>query len=171
LLGLPETAKIILHVGSSEERKNIPALYRILRMVRRQIPETILLRVGAKNGTFPPMDLIDAVRTVQPRDEILAYHYNAADLMLFPSLLEGFGIPLLEAMASGTPVVTEVVGDAALVFEPNDEISMADSSSRFLMDRAYALEFAQRGLERSKAFTWQTCAARTQEAYSEVLGW
>ncbi len=176
LLGLPEMAKIILHVGSSEERKNIPALYRIFRMVRRRVPEALLLRVGATNGTFPPIDLLKAVRTVKPGDEILAYHYNAADLMVFPSLLEGFGIPLLEAMASGVPVVTsktssipEVVGDAALALDPRDELAMADSSVRLLTDRAYALELAQRGLERSRAFTWEMCAAKTREAYSKVL--
>jgi glycosyltransferase involved in cell wall biosynthesis len=177
MLGLPETANIILHVGSSEERKNIPALYRILRRVRRQVPETILLRVGAKNGTFPPADLTNAVRTFEPRDEILAYYYNAADLMVFPSLLEGFGLPLLEAMASGTPVVTsktssipEVVGDAALAFDPRDELAMADSSVRLLTDGAYAIELARRGLERSRAFTWEMCAVKTREAYSKVLG-
>jgi glycosyltransferase involved in cell wall biosynthesis len=177
LLGLPEDAKIVLHVGSDEERKNVPTLYGIFRKVRRRVPETVLLRVGTTNEAFPPEDLSKDVRLVEPVDEVLPYYYNAADIMVFPSLLEGFGIPLLEAMASGTPIVTsrtssipEVVGDSALAFDPQDEASMADSSVQLLTDGAYAMELAQRGLERSKTFSWKICAARTQEAYAKVLG-
>jgi glycosyltransferase involved in cell wall biosynthesis len=177
LLGFREDAKIILHVGSDEERKNIPGLYRIFRMVRRRVPGAVLLRVGVTNETFPPEDLAKDVRLVEPIDEILPYYYNASDLFVFPSLLEGFGIPLVEAMASGTPIVTsgttsipEVVGDSALAFDPRDEVSMVDSSVQLLTDGGYAMELAQRGLERSKSFSWEVCAARTQEAYSRVLG-
>jgi glycosyltransferase involved in cell wall biosynthesis len=177
LLGLPPTAKIIIHVGSDEERKNVPALYRVFRMVKQVIPDAILLRIGATNGVFPPMGLSKYVRFLHPTDDMLPYYYNSADILVFPSLLEGFGIPLLEAMASGTPIVTsttssipEVVGDSALAFDPRDEVSMADSSVQLLTDGAYATELAVRGLERSKNFTWKTCAVRTREAYSKVLG-
>jgi glycosyltransferase involved in cell wall biosynthesis len=176
LLGFREDAKIILHVGSDEERKNIPGLYRIFRMVRRRVPGAILLRVGITNETLPPEDLSRAVKLVKPADEILPYYYNAADLMVFPSLLEGFGLPLLEAMASGTPIITvrtssipEVVGNASLTFDPTEEVSMADSSVQLLTDTASAMEIAHRGLERSKTFSWKICAERTQEAYSKVL--
>lgn len=177
LLGLPENAKIIIHVGSDEERKNVPALYRIFRMVKQVVPEAVLLRIGATNKVFPPIGLAKHVGFVHPNDDMLPYYYNSADVLVFPSLLEGFGIPLLEAMASGTPIVAsgtssipEVVGDSALTFDPRDEVSMADSAVQLLIDGEYAMEFAQRGLERSKLFTWKLCAARTQEAYSKVLG-
>jgi glycosyltransferase involved in cell wall biosynthesis len=177
LLGLSEAAKIIIHVGSDEERKNVPAVFRIFQMVKKEVPETILLRIGATNSAFPPVELAKYVRFVHPRDDMLPYYYNSADVLVFPSLLEGFGIPLIEAMASGTPIVTsetssipEVVGDSALAFEPQDEVSMADSAIQLLTDMKYALKLAQRGLERSKNFSWKICAARTREAYSKVLG-
>jgi glycosyltransferase involved in cell wall biosynthesis len=177
LLGLPEMAKIIIHVGSDEERKNVPALYRIFRMVKQMVPEAILLRIGATSGVLPPIGLAKYVRFVHPTDDMLPYYYNAADLMVFPSLLEGFGLPLVEAMASGTPIVTsdtssipEVVGDSALTFDPRDEASMADSSVQLLTDGRYAIELARRGLEQSKTFTWKACAAKTREAYFKILG-
>jgi glycosyltransferase involved in cell wall biosynthesis len=146
-------------------------------MVKRRVPDAILLRIGATSGVSPPIGLTEYVKYVQPTDDMIPYYYNAADLLVFPSLLEGFGMPLVEAMASGTPIVTsgtssipEVVGDSALVFDPRDETSMADSSVQLLTDQEYATELVQRGLKRSETFDWKTCAARTQEAYGRVLG-
>lgn len=177
LLGLPESAKIVIHVGSDEERKNVPALYRIFRTVKNAVPEAILLRVGATSRVFPPIGLARYVRFEHPTDDLLPYYYNSADIMVFPSLLEGFGIPLLEAMASGIPIVTsktssipEVVGDSALAFDPRDEVSMADSSIQLLTDGGNAIELARKGLERSKTFSWEICATRTREAYYRVIG-
>jgi glycosyltransferase involved in cell wall biosynthesis len=105
-------------------------------------------------------------------DEELAQLYAGAACFAFPSLAEGFGLPVLEAMASGVPVVSgdrtslpEVVGDAGLLVDPADEDALADALARLLEDRELAAELARRGLERSRGFSWEACAAATAEAY------
>ena len=97
-------------------------------------------------------------------------------MFVFPSLYEGFGLPPLEAMAGGAPVITsnvsslpEVVGDAALLIDPMDAGAIADAMARVLADPACA-PTCRRGHERVKAFSWERSAARVREVYDEVLG-
>ena len=100
-------------------------------------------------------------------DETLAIVYRLAGVFVFPSLYEGFGLPPLEAMASGTPVVTsnvsslpEVVGDAALLVDPTDPVAIADAMRRVLTDPTLAAELSARGLARARTFSWEQAAAR-----------
>jgi glycosyltransferase involved in cell wall biosynthesis len=108
--------------------------------------------------------------------EELPLWYNAADLLAYPSLYEGFGLPPLEAMASGTPVVTsntsslpEVVGDAAILVDPRNADEIAKAILKVLQDKGLQEEMRKRGLERAKRFTWQGAAEETARVYEEVM--
>jgi len=107
--------------------------------------------------------------------EDLPLWYAAASVFVFPSRWEGFGIPPLEAMACGTPVVSsnrsslpEVVGDAGLMVDPEDIDGMGEAILRILNDKDLAQELRERGLQQAKRFSWKTSAERTLKVYEEV---
>jgi glycosyltransferase involved in cell wall biosynthesis len=110
-------------------------------------------------------------------DEDLPAFYSAAACFVYPSLFEGFGLPVLEAMACGTPVVTsnrgalaELVGDAAMVVDPESVDALAEAMTRVLTDAPLAADLGRRGLERSRRFSWRETARRTLEVYREAVG-
>jgi glycosyltransferase involved in cell wall biosynthesis len=107
--------------------------------------------------------------------EELPLLYNAAECLALPSLYEGFGLPALEAMACGTPVVCshatslpEVVGDAAVLVDPLSVRSLAEGMQNILGDSTLRSELRRKGLERAKQFRWQDSAAKTLKVYREV---
>jgi glycosyltransferase involved in cell wall biosynthesis len=109
-------------------------------------------------------------------DKTLAVLYRLARAFVFPSLYEGFGLPPLEAMASGTPVITsnlsslpEVVGDAALLIDPYDPSAIADAMRRVLLDSDLRDDLRQRGLRRVSEFSWERSVRRVRAIYEEVL--
>jgi glycosyltransferase involved in cell wall biosynthesis len=176
----------ILHVGTLEPRKNLETLISAYARLRREryIPHGLVL-VGDRGWKYDPIfQLVDqlglrnAVRFTGavPADDLPAL-YNAADLFVYPSLYEGFGLPPLEAMACGTPVVTsnvsslpEVVGDAALLVDPHDEGALAEAMARVLSDVELRRHMRERGLERARHFSWERCARETLAVYEEVMG-
>ncbi|MER3404504.1 MAG: glycosyltransferase family 1 protein, partial [Chloroflexota bacterium] len=108
-------------------------------------------------------------------DAALRALYTAASALAYPSLYEGFGIPPLEAMACGTPVVAsnvssipEVVGDAGLLVDPLDHGALAAALARVLTDRALAQELRRRGLERARQFTWERQARKLMALYRGI---
>jgi len=110
-------------------------------------------------------------------DATLAVLYRLASVYVFPSLYEGFGLPPLEAMAAGVPVITsnvsslpEVVGDAALLIDPLDPGAIADAIARVLGDPALSADLVARGTERIKAFSWTRAVDRIRQVYAEVGG-
>ena len=110
-------------------------------------------------------------------DEELASAYRGARILAFPSLYEGFGLPPLEAMACGTPVVTsrlsslpEVVGDAALLVDPYDTEAIAGAIARVLGDAGLAQDLARRGRARAAGFSWERSVRSIHEGYMRVLG-
>ena len=109
-------------------------------------------------------------------DDTLAILYRLASLFVFPSLYEGFGLPPLEAMAAGTPVITsnvsslpEVVGDAAILIDPYEPDEIAHAMRRVLTDEALRDDLRARGLARVKEFSWDRSVRRVREIYGEVL--
>jgi glycosyltransferase involved in cell wall biosynthesis len=110
-------------------------------------------------------------------DQTLQILYHLASVFVFPSLYEGFGLPPLEAMACGTPVVTsnasslpEVVGDAAVLVDPYDARSIAEGIRRVLVDDQLRADLSARGEERARSFSWEQAARRVHQIYRDVSG-
>ena len=108
-------------------------------------------------------------------EEDLLHLYNGADLFIYPSLYEGFGLPVLEAMACGIPVITsnvsslpEVAGDAAFLVDPYSVEEIAESARKILKDRELKDDLSKRGMERAKSFSWEKTAMETLRAYEEA---
>ena len=123
------------------------------------------------------LDLADVIFAGYVEQEELPLWYNAADLLAYPSLYEGFGLPPLEAMASGTPVLTsttsslpEVVGDAGILVDPQNVNEIARGMLKVLRDKGLQEEMRRRGIERAKRFTWLGTAEETVRVYEEVIG-
>jgi glycosyltransferase involved in cell wall biosynthesis len=166
----------VLAVGTLQPRKNLLRLLDAVRLISREIP--VDLRIVGPDG-FQAQAIRERLASgarvsiigYVPEDQ-LAREYRAADVLVYPSIYEGFGLPVLEAMASGTPVVTttggalpELAGDAALVVDSLDVTAMAEAIRRIADDPALTQTLRQRGLERARAFTWEESARRHLEVY------
>ena len=176
----------ILSVGSIEPRKNLLRLLDAYAHLRDWSEKWNLVIVGARNfwKSTPVVETVEKLGlescvhfTGYIPEEDLPALYNGADLFVFPSLYEGFGLPVLEAMACGTPVVTsdstslpEVAGDAALLVDPYDVEAIAEAMHQILSDPDLAAELRQRDLARAKQFTWEQTARETIKVYERVLG-
>jgi glycosyltransferase involved in cell wall biosynthesis len=174
----------VLYVGGINARKNIARLFTAYAYLRERHPDVALVLGGKRqwqtdeiDATFRRLNLTDHVHfTGYVDDADLPALYTAAELFVFPSLYEGFGLPPLEAMACGTPVVTsnvsslpEVVGDAALTVDPYDVGGLALAIERVLTDEKLQMELRRRGIERAAQFTWERAARETLAMYEAVL--
>jgi glycosyltransferase involved in cell wall biosynthesis len=175
----------VLSVGSLEPGKNRERLLQAFARLRaRGLAHTLVVagqRAWRYEGEQPlaqRLGLADSVRFLGhvPQADLPAL-YSAADLFAFPSLYEGFGLPALEAMACGTPVVAsnvsavpEVVGDAALQVSPLDVGALADAMERLLRDERLRADLRERGLKRAAEFSWEKAARRTAEVYEWAAG-
>ncbi len=179
---LPE--RFILSVGTIEPRKNYTTLLEAYRLIKGRQGELGLVIAGKKgwlyNEFFQKLRDLGLAGEVSllgfVADDDLPALYSAADLFVFPSLYEGFGLPVLEAMACGTPVVCsntsslpEVAGDAALLVPPADVRALAEAMERVLTDEHLWARMGSRGLERAGGFRWERAAARTIEVYRSTL--
>jgi len=182
---IEETEKVILYVGAEEPRKNIQLLINSFSKLKNKIPQVKLLKVGTPNYLGVREKLLEQIESFNLQKDIiftgyvsereLAEIYNAVDLFVFPSLYEGFGIPPLEAMACGTPVITsntsslpEVVGDAAIVVDPYDADKLVEEMYQLLTDDGLKKEMIRKGLKRSKMFSWDESARKTLRVYKEL---
>jgi glycosyltransferase involved in cell wall biosynthesis len=170
---------LIVHVGSCQPRKNLEAILKALPDLSEL--GVTFVQVG---GRFTPAqaDLIEALhlraavhQVTAPSDEVLRAWYQAADVFVFPSLYEGFGLPVLEAMASGTPVVcahhgavAEVAGDAAMLVDPHDPRAFSRALREVLTQPTLQRDLRAKGRARSLEFTWASVARATWQIYQNV---
>ena len=174
----------LLFVGSVEKRKNLYGLLRAFAGLREKRDPGMLVIVGVKpkdNAILQLLEDLGLRKQVRftgyvPEGDLPAIYCGAA-LFAFPSFYEGFGLPVLEAMACGTPVVTsnvaslpEVAGEAVVFVDPNDVDGIAEAMSMVLADRSLAEELRTRGLKRARQFTWDRTAQETLQVYRRVLG-
>jgi glycosyltransferase involved in cell wall biosynthesis len=180
---LPEGRPMILTVSAKRPHKNLRRLLRALALIP---PERRPLLVLPGYPTPHEQELKAEARSLGiegdarflgwvSADELEGL-YAAAAAFVFPSLYEGFGLPILEAMARGVPVATssrgslgEVAGDAALLFDPDDERSIADAVERLLRDEELAASLRSAGLERAGQFSWEAAAEGTVQSYRRAL--
>lgn len=175
----------VLHVGTLQPRKNVDVLIRAFAAARRSagIPHVLAL-VGARGWMY--QDLFELVKRegivnhVEFVGFVAADHlplwYNSADLFAYPSAYEGFGLPVLEAMACGVPVVTsassslqELAGDAAITVSPGSQEALELALKRVLGDQSLRAQMQRRGLARAAEYTWTRTAVDTVAVYDRVL--
>jgi glycosyltransferase involved in cell wall biosynthesis len=177
--------EFILDVVTIEPRKNLLTLLNAYSIYRRRCPNPLPLILAGKDGFHSEQihcrvrerDLDLSVRLVGyvPVAEI-ASMYRLATMLVFPSLYEGFGLPVLEAMAGGCPVICstvsslpEVVGDAAILVDPHSEIAIAHAMCNVTGDAQMRLDLSLRGRNRAAQFPWARAAAETLEAYRDAV--
>jgi glycosyltransferase involved in cell wall biosynthesis len=174
----------VLFVGTLEPRKNLVRLVRAYRRVAATgVPHALVL-AGPLGWQHEPLMRELALRgpgeivmTGRITDDELDAIYRAADAFVYPSLFEGFGLPVLEAMARGVPTITstttslpEVAGDAAIGVNPRSIRDLAQAIERVLTEVALAEDLAMRGRRRAERFTWDETARLTLQVYEDVLG-
>lgn len=178
--GLP--AKFILYVGTLEPRKNLVTLLEAYHKVR-QVEDVPLIIGGGKGWLYKPF--FKRLEELQLKEHIhfagyieeeeLPLWYAAARAFVFPSIYEGFGMPPLEAMSCGTPVITsqasslpEVVGDAGLTVHPTDVDGLAQAIVDVVRDDDLHATLRKKGLQQAQRFSWRTMAEQTLQAYNDV---
>lgn len=180
--------RYLLFVGVFEPRKNVPLLVEAFTRLRREAPEAADLQLALAGGAgWRGAEIAEGVRRrgLDPAVRLLGYVpdaelpalYRHATLAVVPSSYEGFGIPVLEAMASGTPVLAadatalpETVGGAGELFPPGDPDRLARRIRALLQSPARLADLRARGLARAATFTWDGAARRTLAVYREALG-
>ena len=168
--GEGERDPFLLYPANGWPHKNHGRLLEAFALLRRERPELRLVLTGSGLERLPAPDGVE-IRGHVPGDELLRL-YRTASALAFPSLYEGFGLPPLEAMASGCPVASsdagalpEVLGDAPAYFDPTDPEAMATAVMRVLADPQ---PYAERGLLRAHQFTWDACARKHDDVYEEL---
>ena len=178
--GLPE--RFVLFLGTLEPRKNLVRL--IEAFDELDVPDVALVLAGGR-GWYEE-EIFACVERLELKERVifpgyvpgaaLPLWYNAATVFAYPSLYEGFGMPVTEAQASGVPTLTsdrsslpEAAGDAALLVDPFDVDAIADGLRQLLTNGALREELRQRGLVHTREFTWQRMAAQTRDVYRRAL--
>ncbi|GAK51728.1 mannosyltransferase B [Candidatus Moduliflexus flocculans] len=176
--------QMVLYVGSIHTRRNIESLIRAFQHVCRTNQDVCLMLVGKRE--YPYLDLPRLIDETGLREHIvcpgyvadddLPILYNIADVFVYPSSYEGFGLPPLEAMACGTPVMTcnntslpEVVGDAAIFVDPLNIAEMADAMRLLLNDGSLRQNLSEKGIRRASAFSWKRTAQETLAVYQRLM--
>ncbi|MEX1127218.1 MAG: glycosyltransferase family 1 protein [Vicinamibacterales bacterium] len=176
----------VLYTGNIKPHKNLERLIEAFHALRRGggLDQVKLLIIGDEISKYPA--LRRAVHRYKLHkhvrffgfvpDKTLASLYRLASVFVFPSLYEGFGLPPLEAMAAGTPVITsnvsslpEVVGNAAILIDPYEPESIAEAMRRVLTDAPLREELREKGLARVKQFSWERSVQRVRQIYTEVI--
>lgn len=173
----------ILAVGKISPRKNLQTVIRALKKLQSEIPHH-LITVGGNGWDFKGIkEMINSPGLAERvhfmgyvSDEMLNSLYQKASLFIYPSLYEGFGLPVLEAMAAGCPVITsnvssmpEVAGDAALLVDPRNVEDVASAIETVCKNHSLAAELKRKGKERASLFSWEKCAEETLLIYDALI--
>jgi glycosyltransferase involved in cell wall biosynthesis len=169
----------LLVVGSLEPRKNLARLFRAWELIYNKTTANVLAVAGVSGRNFRDAGFAAAPAGVQflgyAAEDGLPALYSGASGLVFPSVYEGFGLPALEAMACGTPVIAsraaslpEVVGDAGLLFDPFDVEEMSEAIATLLEDTGLRDELRQRGLARARQFSWEATTQMTWEVLCQA---
>ncbi len=178
-------SRYILYAGSLESKKNVQTLVRAYSLLKKKGIEQKLVLVG-KKGYRNEEIFAEIKRQGLEKDIIwlgytplspdLVYIYNCADVFVFPSVYEGFGMPVIESMACGCPVITsnrgslpEVAGNAAIILDAYDTEGFARAIHKVLNDKKFAAAMAKKGLANAKRFSWKKSAEKTIKAYESYL--
>ena len=181
-LGLLENEVCLLNVGSNHPRKNIITILKAVKAIKEKGISIKFIKAGA-NFTDEDSDFIsknkienEVVYLGQPEKSSLVEIYNAADVLVAPSLHEGFGITLLEAMACGTPVITsnvsampEVVGNAGILIEPTQSNQIVNAVLSIHSSTVYREQLVEKSLARAASFGWENTAKEVARIYEKVI--
>jgi glycosyltransferase involved in cell wall biosynthesis len=182
---IQDNEKIVLYVGSETPRQNVPVLLEAFSMLKKIIPNIKLIKIGESQSygarrkilnLIMKLDLVeDIIFPGYVQEEELPLWYNASDILVYPCDYAGFGLPPLEAMACGTPVITsntsslpEVVGNGGIMVDPHDVEAMALHMHNVLTQDDLNKKLVEHGLKRSKLFTWDKAAKETQKIYANL---
>jgi glycosyltransferase involved in cell wall biosynthesis len=180
--------KYLFYIGSfidHEPRKNLDFLLEIFEKFLKKSDENIKLVIVGKTGSESERLINLAKKTgvadkiiftgYLEKDEELPLYFQAAEMLIFPSLLEGFGLPLLQAMACGTPVVSsntsslpEVMGEGGVLIDPQNINAWVEEIMRIVDEPEYRQKLIKQGLNQAEKFSWEKCARETLEIYKEV---
>ncbi len=178
------SSPFVLYAGSVELRKNILLLIKSFYQLLKRGVESKLVLIGSLGyGSEEILKTVESLGLSKHvifagyvPDQDLIKFYNAADVFVFPSLYEGFGLPPLEAMACGSPVITsntsslpEVVGDAGFTLNPDDCNAFADSMHQILTNEDLRNKMRDKSLKRAAMFTWEKTASETWKVYEQVF--
>ncbi|MFQ3534493.1 MAG: glycosyltransferase family 1 protein [Aggregatilineales bacterium] len=174
--------RYVLCVGTLQQRKNQIGLLRAFAQIQDRVPHTLILAGGEGSGAAAVRAYLESHPHVRAKwigyvsEEQLAALYSGAEAFALPSLWEGFGLPVLEAMACGVPVLTsnlsslaEIAADAALLIDPQDEQAIAAGLLRLLTDSTLREQLRAAGRARAAQFTWQRAAQQTLAVYRELV--
>jgi glycosyltransferase involved in cell wall biosynthesis len=175
----------LLFVSTIEPRKNIESIIQAFNWLKQNHKiEHQLVLIGKKGWKYAP--IFEAIQSSPWQneihhlnylsDELVALFYSKADVFVYPSYYEGFGLPVLEAMTLGTPVVAsntssipEVAGDAAILIDPNDFMQIAKAILKVISDRKLRQDLINKGKTRASLFSWENTAKKTLEAYRSIV--
>ncbi len=185
--GLPE--RYLLYLGGFDQRKNVPVLLRAFALLARRQSQARLVIAGQLPTRDSPLfpDPRRLTKELGLDDKVVFTNWvpeedkpallSGATAFVFPSLYEGFGLPAIEALACGTPVIAsnraslpEVVGDGGILVEPADVEALAEAMEMFLVDEALRNEWRQKALAQATKFSWEQTAQETLAVYRKVVG-
>ncbi|SMP55936.1 Glycosyltransferase involved in cell wall bisynthesis [Neorhodopirellula lusitana] len=182
--GIPPDCKYFLSVCTLEPRKNLRHLVSVFNEARSNFDsDTRLILAGAKGWEID--ELLESLTDTERNQIVVTGYVDDADLsplysnaiaFIYPSLYEGFGLPPLEAMQCGTPVIAadnsslpEVIGDAGILVPANDADELADAMTRVFQDASLRAKMSSAGIQRASQFSWQRCGNLTVQAYQDAL--
>lgn len=183
--GVPLNTKVILYVGSEGKRKNLHMLVKAFHKLKKSMPNCIFLKVGTSQDDKERARLVSLIKKLKLEKDVLfvghvtekelAQFYNLADIFVLPSLYEGFGFPVLEAMACGCPVIAsnssslpELMADTGIMVDPRDVDSLCKNMRKVLGDNKLRKRMIEKGLKRSKEFTWKRTIEMTNRVYKKM---